>query len=244
MILLQGSEYLIGESSIPDWIQAIGAIIAIIAGIVGFIQLYKDSKEKQTQINVLTDLAKESALQTNHLSAQVDQMIEGNKLQSMYISLFQRTVSTNEESLIIKHEKNELYKQIRKNEIKPNFNLSLLSNDYDIQPDKPLIEKDNIKLGFQNIGEKATLIEYIELEKNSQNIDMSNILNKEYLKNQGFKVDFKWFYLKKQKSDLFIHFKLVFEDEDRNKYYQIFEGTYKGNFVITKPIEIIKPSEN
>ncbi len=80
------------ESTITDWIQAIGAIIAIIGVFVGFYKLYIDGKNKQNQINVLTDLAKESKEQTIHLSAQVDQMIEGNKLQTKYLSLFERTV--------------------------------------------------------------------------------------------------------------------------------------------------------
>ncbi len=65
MMLLQVIEFLVLGSSITDWIQALGAIIAIIAVIKGFSQLNKDSKDKQKQIDSLTTLAKESALQTS-----------------------------------------------------------------------------------------------------------------------------------------------------------------------------------
>ena len=239
MTLLQVNEFLIWGSSITDWLQAIGAIVAIIAVIVGFYQLFKESKEKQSQINVLTDLAKESKEQTIHLASQVDQMIEGNKLQTKYISLYQITVSTNEESLKIQQEKNNLDKQLRKNEIRPNFRIAILPN-FDVYfLGESSTEKDNIRLGFQNIGENATLLGYFELEDNSQNIDALNYLNKDYPQNKGFEMNFKWFYLKKPKSHLFIHFKLIYEDIDNNKYFQIFEGSYNGDFKISKPEEII-----
>lgn len=239
MILLQANQFLLfGGIPLTDWIQTFGSFIAVIAVIVGFYQLFKDSKEKQNQIDTLTSLAKESKEQTIHLASQVDQMIVGNNLQTRYISLFQITVSTNEESLKIQQEKNNLDKQLRKNEIRPNFNIATLSNFNVYYLGESPHVKDNIRLGFQNIGENATLLEYIELEGNSQNIDISNYLNKEYPKMDRFEIDFKWFYLKKPKSDLLIHFKLIYEDIDKNKYFQIFEGSYNGDFKISKPVEV------
>jgi len=56
MILLQLNEYLILGSSITDWLQAVGAIFAIVAIIWGFSQLNKDSKDKQRQIDSLSAL--------------------------------------------------------------------------------------------------------------------------------------------------------------------------------------------
>lgn len=240
MILLEANQSLLfGGIPLTDWLQAIGAIVAIVGVIVGFYQLFKDSKEKQSQIDTLTALAKESKEQTIHLASQVDQMIEGNNLQSRYISLYKITVSTNEELLKIQQEKNNLDKQLRKHEIRPNFHIAILSNFYVYNLGESRPEIDNIKLGFQNIGENCTLLEYVELERNSQKIDLLNFLNKEYPKNKGFIIEFKWFHLNNNKSDLFIHFKLIYEDIDRNKYFQIYEGSYNGDFKISKPIEII-----
>lgn len=84
---------------ITEWTQAFGSLIAIIAAIVGFIKLFRESKDQQSQIHSLSILAKESKEHTLHLSSQVDQMIQGNKLQLEYISLFQNYVSTNIKSL-------------------------------------------------------------------------------------------------------------------------------------------------
>ncbi len=35
---------------ITDWVQALGALIAVIAGIFGFIKLFRKDKDKQIQI--------------------------------------------------------------------------------------------------------------------------------------------------------------------------------------------------
>lgn len=64
MIILQAS-------STTDWIQAVGAIIAIVGVIWNFRQLIKDSKEKQSQIDKLGKLAKQSKKANELLKSQI-----------------------------------------------------------------------------------------------------------------------------------------------------------------------------
>lgn len=61
-----------GGISITDWMQGIGSVIAIIGAIVGFFVLYRDSKEKQSQIDTLTKIAEETEKQTSQLISQVN----------------------------------------------------------------------------------------------------------------------------------------------------------------------------
>ena len=65
---------------ITDWIQAVGAIIAIIAGIWGFISLFKKDEDKQRQIDSLTKLAEESKNQTKQMIEQIRLMREQTEL--------------------------------------------------------------------------------------------------------------------------------------------------------------------
>jgi len=53
--------------SITDWIQAFGAVIAIIAAIIGFITLFQRDINKQKQIDSLVKLAEQSELQTKEM---------------------------------------------------------------------------------------------------------------------------------------------------------------------------------
>lgn len=109
MILLEAYQYLVfGGIPVTDWMQSIGALVAIIGVLWGFYQFYKDAKEKQTQIDALTELAKESREQTNHLASQVDQMKRANDIQEANI-------------------KTQLHQ--RKLDIKPNFRIGIRNSD-------------------------------------------------------------------------------------------------------------------
>jgi len=132
-----------------------------------------------------------------------------------------------------------LDKQKRKNEIRPNFQLILLS-PYGILLGETKIEKASIDLRITNLSGNATLLEYIELGENSQSIDLHRYLNKAYFKGDRIDINIPWLHLKKPKSELLIHFKLIYKDEDDNKYFQIYKGTYKSIIEESKPIEIIE----
>lgn len=233
MIILQVNEYLIWGSSIPDWLQAIGAIVAIGGVIWGFFKFLKDSKEKQIQIDSLTILVRETKKQTNHISAQVDQMIEGNRLQTEYISLFQKYVSFSEQSVTFQEEEKALKEKRKKLETRPNFIIGG-------------IIKDEVLFHFplENIGEKAKHINCIGFDDNSMKFDITQFMNRDILKDNGF-----WLFLRPISQDLqisecLIHLKITFEDILENKYFQILEGKYSGPINISKPVEIIEATEN
>jgi len=226
------------ESTTTDWIQAIGAIIAIIAVIVGFYQLYKDSKEKQSQIDTLTKLAKQSKKQTNHLALQVDEMIKGNELLRKNVNLIQKNVSISEKTLKIYQEKYEQDKLKRKLEIQPQFKLDASSTNYRLSRGNTVYFDNSLRLTFENIREKATIKEFFRLESNEIEIDFSEYIDRDCLKGTSFNKEHKW-----ESSEpilgILIHYKIIYEDIENNKYCQIIEGKYGEPIKIGKPIEII-----
>lgn len=66
MDTISNGHFYYGGISITDWVQALGAFIAVIAGIYAFIKLFTRDKDKEKQIQSLTDIAKQSAMQTQH----------------------------------------------------------------------------------------------------------------------------------------------------------------------------------
>jgi uncharacterized protein YfcZ (UPF0381/DUF406 family) len=208
MIILQ-------VGSTTDWIQAVAAIIASIGAVVGYILLIKDGKEKQSQINVLTDLAKEAKEQTNHLASQVDQMNEGNKLQTEYVRLFQRNVEINDKK--------------RKNEIKPYFVFNAMEHrDYGVNMILVLLGQPAKLIGSESI-EDDNIIPSLSDNYLDNKVIKGNIVNLK-IQDKTRAVNFDDYKLLK--------IKIVFEDTDSNKYFQIIEGTYSGGIEIHEPIEI------
>jgi hypothetical protein len=229
MILLQVTSIIpCSESTTTDWIQAIGAIVAIIGVFYGFYQFYKDSKEKQSQIDTLTVLATESKEQTIHLASQVDQMIEGNKLQTEYISLFQKSVSFSEQSIQLTEEQKKLDEKRNKLAIRPFFTLGEVN-----------ITQYFVSLPVTNYGETTTLIGYEKLENNSMESDINKDLNKGIPKNKSILLNLSPSPPEKIKDECSINLKIIYEDSQGNKYYQIIEGKYYGPFNIQKQVEIL-----
>lgn len=224
MIFLQVSSY-------TDWIQAVAAIIASIGAVVGFILLIIDSKEKQSQINVLTNLATESKEQTIHLASQVDQMIKGNKLQNDFVSLFQRYVLSNDKSLDTQIRFQLLERKKRKQDIQPIFSISSQSFNYGI-----------FELVLMNDGKQANNVDVIN---DSEDSVMPSITTKP----QDGIVNFKHG-LRIVISDnpvpidtvQNIQIKIIFTNDDKNKYFQIIDGCYNDKLIIHPPEEIIEPN--
>jgi hypothetical protein len=203
--------------------------VAIIGVIVGFFQLFKDSKEKQSQINVLTDLAKESALQTNHLASQVDEMIEGNKLLAKHVNLIQENVSINEKTFILEQDRNDLDKQQRKNEIKPVFDiiqynsvdnqiiLNLQVSKGTAKYVKVEVENENIQVSAEcNYSDKLILPYYVMELKISSNSTIYVDIN-----------------------SISLNVKLFYMDVENTMYYQEIKGVQQSGLKIGVPIEVV-----
>jgi hypothetical protein len=113
------------ESSVTDWVQAIGVIIALPISVAAVIKLFLKDKERDIQIKSLNKMAEEQHLSTENLIEQLEEtrkqtllMAENNEIlrvqNEFQNSLLIRQEFTNQQKL-------ELNKLKRRNEIKPNF---------------------------------------------------------------------------------------------------------------------------
>lgn len=83
------------EPNITDWINSFGVLFTVILGIIGYLNLKKDSKSQENKINKLTDLAAESQKQTN-------EMIRQTKLMHMnYQMYFQDNINKVKPDLVL-----------------------------------------------------------------------------------------------------------------------------------------------
>ena len=62
---MDSTSFFIQYAPITDWVQAFGAVIAIVAGVWGFITLFKKDENKEKQINSLIELSKENKRQAD-----------------------------------------------------------------------------------------------------------------------------------------------------------------------------------
>ncbi|MBI9055459.1 MAG: hypothetical protein JEY96_16675 [Bacteroidales bacterium] len=211
---------------ITDWIQSIGALVAILGAIYAFAKLFIKDKEKQIQINSLTKIAEESENQSVYLAYQLDQMIESNKIQTQYLSLLQESTSANKEKVEIDKERIELEKKQRRISLKPYLQFST-----------GLVTPELHKLNLINKGEKAIITNFEELEKNSVNHNIKGLIGSELSKNQRISVIFKPKPFGLMISQCFVNIKVILEDIEGNKYYQLITGP--GNRIkVDSPVEI------
>lgn len=199
--------------SITDWIQAFGAIIAIAGAIFAFVKLFQKDRDKQSQIDSLAKIAEESENQTRQLTYQVEQMNESNKIQSEYLQLFQESLSLTKDKAKLEEETRLLDEKRRKLAIMPRleFSTSLRALDF-------------YSLDLINKGEKAKILSYEELEKNSVTHSMDNLIKSEISNNQSISITFKPKPFGLSIRECFVEIKLFIEDQDGTKYYQLISG--------------------
>jgi hypothetical protein len=78
---------------ITDWVQSVGALIAIIAAVIGFVKLFKRDTDRQKQIDSLIKLAEQSEIQANQLINMAEYLNQSNTLLSEQVSLLQEATS-------------------------------------------------------------------------------------------------------------------------------------------------------
>lgn len=218
---------------ITDWIQAFGAIIAIVGAIYAFVKLFIKDKEKQLQIDSLTKIAEENENQSIYLASQVEQMIESNKIQTEYLKLFQESAIANKDTAEIEKERIELEKKQRKISIKPQLKFSHGTKTPEYNK-MTLINKG---------GDKAKIIEFKELERNSVNHNIKDWIEHEIGKNQPLNFIFKPKPFGVMIDQCFADIEVIFEDIDGNKYYQLIDGP--GNKIkVNPPLEYIYKFNN
>jgi len=171
------NEYLILGSSIPDWLQAIGALVAIIAVIWGWFQFRWDSKEKQNQIDTLTALAKETALQTK-------EMIESNRIQSDHLKKYEEHFEIIKSSNQREAEKRESEIKLKILEVKPKFKLVNFEEFENGEP--TMILGDSYQCILLNEGGKAIITGCKEMELNQFKSSIGNNREIDVENNQQF----------------------------------------------------------
>lgn len=175
--------------------EAIGVVGSLIAIIVSLIKLFRKDRDRQKQIDSLTTIAKESKVQTDIFPGQLKILTENNALYSKDLEISEKI--------------RELNKQMRKSNIKP---------DFDRLPSK--LGKLNKEQIFINKGGLATIIEIVPGSNNEV-----RILATETYKNKTIKKGEKWSIkfatsdkchdkIKTCNADL----KILLKDEDGNKY--------------------------
>lgn len=212
---------------ITDWIQAFGSLIAVIGVLVGFIKLYTDNRKQKTQIDSLMILAQQSEIQSNHLSHQVDQMIEGNNLQLQYISCFQDFVQISNQSIKLNVDKDILDRKKRKLEIKPFFEFGTLRRD-----------PDSIIFALSNHGQIATINNFEILEGNSMNSNIDRYIGKDIIHNGTLVLNLTPGPIGITILYCNLNLRIIYSDIDGNTYCQIIEGKGSDSFRVHKQLEL------
>lgn len=218
------------ETSITDWISAIGVLIAIPAGLWSIVNLFRKDKDKAEQIKSLTNIAQQSVNQTEQMKYQVQEMQESNSILLTQLELFEKSYLMNKEQFDISRNDAELEKRKRIQKIKPNFEF------YNM---KVALTDSQYHLKIINKGETAVLIEGIEDDKNSVKVNIHSSLNYEI--KTGIPVDItltpKAHGL--TMSQCYILFSVIYTDIDKNKYKQTISRNV-GNSIVVSPPESIE----
>jgi hypothetical protein len=197
-------------SSITDWIQAIGVILAFLVSIPALFKLFAKDKERSEQIESLRKMAESQSLSTSNLIDQLEEtkrqtllLAESNEILKaqgeFQKSMFLKENSTNQERL-------DLDKLKRRNEIKPYFILGGSSRTglaYHIVIKNTGKFAKNITITYSNLN---------NIEFSSLNSSMDHISNdgsfalKATIKDVGFLFTY--------------NVDLNFTDEENNHYVQ------------------------
>ncbi len=204
-------QFVYGGISITDWIQAIGALIAIIAGIFAFIKLFLRDKEKEQQIKNLTDIAKQSSMQTQQLSSQAGHMEESNRLFKEQIDVLKERLLLAKGDIEIKEKEREIEIRVRKNNIKPLF-----------YQENGFGSIELLKLILRNKGGECKILRVDVIDgEDLLKIDES-IYNSVISKNEDVTLCFRSLDERRNANNIDYIFDLVYENIDGNKYSQRF----------------------
>lgn len=200
------------EIPIADLIQAIGALIAIIAAIYSFIKLFKKDEDKQKQIDSLVKLAQESSNQTRQLIEQTNHMQKLNNLYEEQLVILRKsseiTISSHEDSA----KEREIQNKIRKIKNAPKFVYQDAGGNRNL-----------VSITFTNQGERA---EIISINHSMPNMSLILKGNKKIVSNkESFIIDVKSLI----GGDLFsinLSFSIVYKDIEGNSFEQVVTGIF------------------
>jgi hypothetical protein len=228
---------------ITDWLQALGAVIAVIAAIWGFIKLFVRDKNREKEIKSLIDIAdaqqqnlakvqallEEAQKQTAEFIVQSNEMKESNSLNKKHLEILTQSIEQNknhqDKLLAIKNSE-------RKNDIRPHF---LLDSSY--------TGSSNYTLSLKNIRAVAFFEEIRNFPESTIHFSQSKQRNQRIATNSQIELNG---YLAVAVGNNPVHhyntspfqFELIFRDEDKNLYKQVIKRVHT-NISVEQPEEII-----
>ena len=233
-----------GQSTITDWIQAIGVLIGIPVAIWSIISLFRKDKEKEKQLESLNSIAKSQDSVVLKLAEQVEQltiqssqfqyqnslMVDSNKIMEKQLEL-QYEIFKHGQG--VEEQKIEIVRKKRMSEIKPFFTTR-----------SSMSSPDAFRFYLQNKGGDARKIKLINVESEfalfrplgtNLNVDRDgqfDISGEPNRNNTYF-----------NGNNLTFEINIEFEDVDGNNYFQNVKRLQNGKYIITDPEIIVKKQD-
>lgn len=205
-------------STVTDWIQAIAQALAVPGAIVSFIILFRKDKDKQSQIDRLTNIASKLEVQNEILK-------RSNDLQTEQIDVLRN-------STILTKQDNEganrlvaLEEKKIKLSVKPYFKRQSIGWDSQIMDFK-----------FVNYGERATITSIINLNKTELHFEDAK-LPVTVEKGQLFILHLNRYNYNINPNQLEYKFEILYKDGLDNFYKQVLSGTGQRS-ELTEPEEV------
>lgn len=203
--------YSLGGISITDWIQAFGALVAIIASIFAFIKLFIRDKEKERQIENLSEIAKQSQLQTQQLFSHSIHMNEANILLREQIEIFKERLGLEKVNKEQREKEKEIEKRIRKNDIQPIF---YQTNGHGTN--------EHLKIELTNKGGQGKIVR-ISIIEGSDKVRADEKINDKVIgRGEGFTLIIRSLNQNINANNINYSFDLTFENVDKDQYSQRF----------------------
>lgn len=227
------------QSSITDWIQAMGMLLGVPATIWGVFKLFKKNKEHEQTISALEQIVKEQNdvvkqlkehvhymdKQSEHHKYLASLMLDSNKLLEKQFELQTDALFHNKD---VEQQKIDIEKQKRINAIKPHFITDTSGsgvNDFFFN----LINKGADALNVRMEVVKAENINCNSLSPNLR-IEKGNIVE---IKGR---ISAQAQHLNGRNAPFTI--KLIFSDIDQNDYYQLINREKTGRYMVSEPVAV------
>jgi hypothetical protein len=211
---MEPCKILINNLPITDWIQAIGALVAIIGALIAFLKLFKRDLDKQKQIDSLYKMAEQSEIQANQLINLAEYINKSNSLLSQQVSLIQEILISSEKDNEKTQERIEVENKLRKNQNLPRFEFLHGSGNL-----------ESFVLDFENKGKIGKIKGIESLEDNKiSNVNLLNAVDSNIDENGRLRIRIMPNSEIKTPQSANINFRILFSDIEGNDYYQLVSG--------------------
>lgn len=227
------------QSSITDWIQAMGMLLGVPATIWGIFKLFKKNKEHEQTISALEQIVKEQNdvvkqlkehvhymdKQSEHHKFLASLMLETNKLLEKQFELQTDALFHNKD---VEQQKIDIEQQKRINAIKPYFITDTSGSDVNS------IYSNLINNGADALNVRTRVVK-------AENISFTSLIPNLRIE-QGSRIEIKGRisaqaqHLNGRNAPFTI--KLIFSDVDNNEYYQLINREKTGRYMVSEPVAV------